>query len=391
MESALTEVPARELYERTGIQLMPINTVFELAAMAAEQDAALDAAETLLLIPDLLHYWLCGVRTSELTNATTTQCFDPRAGTWAVDLLERLGIPSRLLPEVVQAGTRLARLSDEVAEVTGLVDAVVVAVATHDTGSAVAAVPFRQPGSVFISAGTWSLVGVEVERPLITDATFAANLTNEGGIGSTYRLLRNVAGLWIVHECRRAWALEGREYSFDQLIALAKETPALRSLIEPNDPTFGDQGGDMPARVRAFCAHTGQPEPVEPGAVVRCILESLALKHAQTIDVLASVTGTAPAEIHLVGGGARNELLCRWTAAAAGIPVLAGPEEATLLGNLLVQAMSLGEIASIQEGREVVRASFAPTIYEPQDPAIWQEARERFVQAVALPTLGVRA
>jgi rhamnulokinase len=227
-------------------------------------------------------------------------------------------------------------------------------------------------------------------RPLISDATFAANLTNEGGVGSTYRLLRNIAGLWLVQECRRIWALEGRDYSFDQLIALAKEAPALQSFIEPNDPAFADQG-DMPARVRAFCAHTGQPEPIDPGAVVRCILESLALKQAQTIEVLASTTGTAPAEIHLVGGGARNELLCRWTAAAAGMPVLAGPEEATLLGNLLVQAMSLGEIATIQEGREVVRASFAPTIYEPQDAAIWQEARERFVQAVALPTLGVRA
>jgi rhamnulokinase len=199
-----------------------------------------------------------------------------------------------------------------------------------------------------------------------------------------------VTGLWLLHECRRAWALEGHDYSFDQLVALAKEAPALRSLIEPNDPAFSDQG-DMPARVRAFCAHAGQPEPVEPGAVVRCILESLALKHAQTIDVLASVTGTVPGEIHLVGGGSRNEPLCRWTAGAAGLPVLAGPEEATLLGNFLVQAISLGELASIDEGREVVRRSFAPTIYEPQDAALWQEARERFVRAVALPTLEVRA
>jgi rhamnulokinase len=390
MEGVLAKVPARELYERTGIQLMPINTVFELGAMAAERDQALEVAETLLLIPDLMHYWLCGARTSEFTNATTTQCFDPRTGGWAVDLLERLDIPTRLLPEVVQPGTTLGRLSDGVAGETQLGDAVVVAVGTHDTASAVAGVPFRQPSSAFISAGTWSLVGVEVQQPVITDASFAANLTNEGGVGSTFRLLRNVAGLWLVHECRRVWALEGHDYSFDQLVALAKEAPALQSLIEPNDPAFADQG-DMPARVRAFCAHTGQPEPVEPGAVVRCILESLALKHAQTIDVLASVTGVAPAEIHLVGGGARNELLCRWTASAAGVPVLAGPEEATLLGNLLVQAMALGEIASVREGREVVRASFTPTLYEPQDAAEWEAARERFETGVALPTLEVRA
>ena len=390
VEGVLAEVPARDLYERTGIQLIPINTVFELGAMAAERDPALEAAETLLLIPDLMHYWLCGARTSELTNATTTQCFDPRAGTWAVDVLERLDVPTRLLPDVVQPGTKLERLSDRVGDDTRLGGAVVVAAATHDTGSAVAAVPFRRPGSAFISAGTWSLVGLEVQQPVISDASFAANLTNEGGVGSTFRLLRNVTGLWLLHECRRAWAREGHDYSFDQLVALAKEAPALRSLIEPNDPAFSDQG-DMPARVRAFCAHTGQPEPVEPGAVVRCILESLALKHAQTIDVLASVTGTVPEEIHLVGGGSRNELLCRWTAGAAGLPVLAGPAEATLLGNFLVQAMSLGELASIDEGREIVRTSFAPTIYEPQDTAVWRDARERFVRAVALPTLQVRA
>src|SRR5262249_21337122 len=252
-----------------------------------------------------------------------------------------------------------------------------VAAATHDTGSAVAAVPFGSPGAAFVSAGTWSLVGVEVAEPVITDATFEANLTNEGGVGGTFRLLRNVTGLWLVHECRRVWALEGREYSFDQLVALAKDAPALRCFIEPNDPVFAEPG-DMPARVRAFCAHTGQPEPVEPGAVVRCILESLALKHAQTIGLLGSITGVTPTEIHVVGGGARTDLLCRWTADAAGLPVEAGPEEATLLGNLLVQAMCLGEIASVADAREIVAASFARTTYEPQEHARWQDAKARF-------------
>jgi rhamnulokinase len=390
MDAVLENVPARELYERTGIQLIPINTIFELAAMAAERDPALAAAQKLLLIPDLVHYWLCGAQTSELTNATTTQCFDPRRREWAGDLLERLDVPARLLPDVVPPGSRLSRLDREVADDTRLRGAAVVAVATHDTASAVVAVPFRVPGSVFVSAGTWSLIGVEVDKPLISDATFSANLTNEGGVEGTFRLLRNLAGLWLVHECRRSWAQEGHHYSFDQLVDLAKQAPALRSFIEPNDPTFVEPG-DMPARVRAFCAHTGQAEPVEPGAVVRCILESLALKHAETVELLASVTGIPPTEIHVVGGGARNELLCRWTADASGLPVHAGPEEATLLGNLLVQAMSLGEIASLAEAREVVAASTMPVTYEPQETSEWREARERFAATVALPTLEVRA
>jgi rhamnulokinase len=390
MEGVVRRVPARELYERTGIQLMPINTLFELGAMAAEGDPALAVADTLLLIPDLIHYWLCGARSSELTNATTTQCFDPRSGGWATDLLERLDVPAGIFPEVVRPGTRLGRLSHEVAEDTRLDNAEVIAAATHDTGSAVAAIPLRGPASAYISAGTWSLVGVEVREPLITDAAFAANLTNEGGVGGTFRLLRNVTGLWLVHECRRAWALEGHEYSFDQLVALAKEAPPLRSFVEPNDPAFADPG-DMPARVRAFCAHTGQPEPVGPGAVVRCILESLALKHVQTVELLAAVTGTAPDVIHVVGGGARNELLCRWTADAAGLPVVCGPEEATLLGNLLVQAIALDEIGSLADAREIVAASFATTMYEPQVTAAWQEARVRFAEAVSLPNLEVPA
>ncbi len=390
MDAVLAEVPARELYERTGIQLLPINSIFELAAMAAEGDAALAAADTFLLIPDLVQFWLCGARSTEFTNATTTQFYDPRAGRWAIDLLQRLEVPTQMLPEVVPPGTVLAQLSDDVATDTGLGGAQVIAAATHDTGSAVAAVPLRRPESAYISAGTWSLVGVEVQEPLIDDVSFAANLTNEGGVAGTFRLLRNVTGLWLLHECQRAWAREGDDYSFDRLIALALEAPPLCSFIEPNDPAFAEPG-DMPARIRAFCAHTGQPEPAEAGAVVRCIVESLALKHAATIDLLASVTGTTPKEIHLVGGGARNELLCRWTAAAAGIPVLAGPEEATLLGNLLVQAMTVGELGSVDEAREVVRASFAPTTYDPEGTAEWDEARERFARAGALPKLEVGA
>jgi rhamnulokinase len=373
----LERVPAREIYERTGIQLMPINTLFELAGMAAEGDPALAEARTLLLIPDLLHHLLCGAVTTEHTNATTTQCLDPRTGGWAHDLLAGLAVPLEVLPEVVPPGTVLGPLRPDVAERTALGGATVVAVATHDTASAVAAVPFRAPDSAYISAGTWSLVGLELPAARIDDATFAANLTNEGGIGGTFRLLRNVTGLWLLHECRRTWEREGLPLDYDRLVALADDAPPLRSLVDPDDPRFASPG-DMPERVREFCRETGQEPPEAPAEVVRCVLESLALKHAHVIGVLREATGADPAEVHVVGGGARNERLCRWTADAAGLPVIAGPEEATLVGNMLGQILAAGEVASLAEARDVVRASFAPRVHEPAGGGGWGEAGERF-------------
>ena len=386
VDDVLAKVPARELYERTGIQIIPINTIFELAALAADEDEGLAGAESLLMIPDLVNSRLAGTHVSEYTNATTTQCLDAASGTWADDLLERLAVPTEILPELVQPGTVLGGLTPEAADETQLGGARVVAVASHDTASAVAAIPLRDAASAYISAGTWSLIGVEVDRPLIDDRTFAANLTNEGGVGGTFRLLRNVTGLWLLHECRRAWAEAGDAHSFDELVALAQDAPALQALIEPNDPGFVAPG-EMPARIRDFCALTGQTPPADVGAVTRCILESLALKHAQTIGVLGSATGVAPSEIHIVGGGARNALLCRFTADAAGLPVIAGPEEATLLGNLLVQAIALGEIGSVAEGREVVRRSFEATVYEPVASSAWDDARRRFAELAAAEVL----
>jgi rhamnulokinase len=377
VEEVYVRVPPRELYERTGIQLMPINSVFELAAMAADRDPALRGAATLQLVPDLIHHWLCGSATTELTNASTTQCLDTRAGAWATDLLERLDIPTRLFPEVVEPGTVLGPVLPGVADETGLDGAEVIAVATHDTGSAVAAVPFVRPGSAFLSVGTWSLVGVEVAEPTITDASFAANLTNEAGVAGTTRLLRNVTGLWLLHECRRAWAASGADHSFEELIDLAEASAPHGAFIDPDDSLFAEPG-DMPARIAAYCARTGQEPPSDAGATVRCILESLALRHAQVVETLATVTGQSPPELHIVGGGARNGLLCELTADATGLPVLAGPEEATLVGNLLVQAIALGEVASLDEAREVVRRSFIPTLYEPTATPGWEEARGRF-------------
>jgi rhamnulokinase len=376
-EAVFERVPARELYERTGIQLLPINTIFELAAMAADADPTLAAAGRLLLIPDLIHHWLCGSEVSERTNATTTQCLDAWTGTWLVDLLDRLDVPGRILPEVVPPATPLGPITRDVAAETGLGAPTVVAAATHDTASAVAAVPLRGERSAYVSLGTWSLVGVEAREPVMTDAAFRANVTNEGGVEGTVRVLCNVTGLWLLHECSRVWALAGRTYSADELVGLARAAEPLRSLFDPNDPSFAEPG-DMPARIAEYCARTGQPAPADDGAVVRCILESLALKHAEAVDALGGITGRELEEIHVVGGGARNDLLCRWTADASGRAVLAGPAEATLVGNLLVQAMALGEISSLEDGREVVRRSFAADVYEPSGDAGWSEARERF-------------
>lgn len=377
MDGLFAEVPAREIYERTGIQLMPINTLVQLFAAVTADERSLEIAETLLLIPDLLHYWLSGVAACEFTNATTTQCLDPRAQAWATDLLERLRIPAGVFPEVVRPATILGALLDEVAERTSLRGVVVVAPATHDTASAVAAVPFRKGGSAYISAGTWSLVGMELDAPLIDDNAFSANLTNEGGIDGSVRLLRNVNGLWLVHECQRAWAVEGTSLGFDELVHLAEHAPAFVSFIDPDDPAFLAPGA-MPGRIRDFCARTSQPVPEEPGAVIRCILESLALKFRFTIELLARVTGMSPPEVHIVGGGARNRLLCQCTSDATGLPVLAGPEEATVVGNLLGQAIALGELTSLEDARTVVRSSFEPTLYEPTRQADWIQANTRF-------------
>jgi rhamnulokinase len=375
----LEAVPPRELYERTGIQLLPINTLYELAAMAADRDPALEIADRLLLIPDLFHHWLSGAGVTEFTNATTTQCFDSRRGAWALDLLQKLEIPERIFPEVVPAGTVLAPLAGDVAEETGLGSARVVATATHDTAAAVAAIPFARPDAAYISAGTWSLVGVELPEPVIDDRTFAANLTNEGGVAGRVRLLRNVTGLFLLHECLRVWAPSG-SVSFAELVELARDATPLRSLIDVDDPLFAVPG-DIPGRVREFCRSTGQVVPDSRGAVARCILESLALKHAQVVDLLREAAGVAPQTLHMVGGGSRNELLCRLTADAAELPVVAGPAEATTIGNLLVQAIALGELSSLEEGRKVVRASFRAQRYEPRVSEAWRDARERLAQA----------
>lgn len=389
MDAAFRRVPREEIFAATGIQFMPINTLYQLLSLVERRSPLLDAASTFLTIPDLLNFWLTGRRACEFTNATTTQLYDPRAGNWAWSLLERLGIPTHIFPEVVPPGTILGDLAADVGEETGVGRCPVIAPACHDTGSAVAAVPVAASSAgsyAYISSGTWSLVGTEVPEPVITPRSLALNFTNEGGVGGTFRLLKNVMGLWLVQECRRAWARQGHDYTYDQLIELAARAAPLQAFVDPDHPDFLAPG-DMPARLRARCQATGQPEPQGPGAVVRCALESLALKYRLVLEQLDELLGRRVETVHVVGGGARNRLLCRFTADATGRVVLAGPTEATALGNVLVQAMARGRLASLAEGRDLVRRSFAIETYTPDDhaAAAWGEAYARFIQLLTEP------
>jgi rhamnulokinase len=327
------------------------------------------------MVPDLFHYFLSGSTAGEYTNATTTQCFDTRKGAWAFELMTSLGIPTRIFPEVVLPGTILGSLLNDVANgVGGSVR--VVAPGTHDTASAVAATPLAPDGSTaFLSSGTWSLVGLEIDRPIVSDAALAGNLTNEGGVAGTIRLLKNVMGLWLIQEARRALGRTGPTPSYEQMIALADEARAFTAFVDPDDERFL-RPGDLPALVETICRESGQPVPRDPGTLIRVLLESLALKYAWVMHQLEAVSGRTIQSIQIVGGGSNNTLLCRLTAGASGLPVLAGPAEATALGNLTVQAIALGELASLSEARALVAASFPARRFEPIGD--WSEPRMRF-------------
>lgn len=372
MDAVFARVPRTGVFAQTGVQFMPINTLYQMMSLVESGSPHLAAAATFLTIPDLLNYWLTGARFCEFTNATTTQMFNPRTGDWATDLLERLDIPAHIFPEIVPPGTRLG-------DYEGLP---VIAPACHDTGSAVAAVPATTEPYAYISSGTWSLVGLEVDDPVINDAALQANVTNEGGVNGTYRLLKNVIGLWILQQCRETWAAAGRPYTYGELVDLAREAPPLRALVPVDNGAFL-RPGDHPAQIRAFCAQSGQPVPDAPGPVVRAVLESLALAYRQTLEQVEAVAGRHAGVIHIVGGGSQNELLNQMTADAAGRPVLAGPVEATVLGNALVQLIALGELAGMAQARQLVAATAQLRRYDPQDPAAWDAAYERYQDLVA--------
>jgi len=379
MEAAFERVPREEVFARTGIQFMQFNSLFQLFAMVEAGSPMLDVAQTFLNMPDLLNFWLTGRKVSEFTIATTTQCYDPRAGDWAYALIEALGIPTAIFGEIVPPGTVLGPLLSSVASETGLGAVPVIAPATHDTGSAVAAVPMDPEDAIYLSSGTWSLMGVESKTPIINDDMLRWNLTNEGGVGGTFRILKNIMGLWLVQECRREWQRAGEDHGYGEMVDMAAAAPAFGPLIWPGDDSFLAPG-DMTVRMAAFCERTGQAPPTTKGAFLRCALESLALEYRWVAGCLDELTGKHLGTIHIIGGGAQNRLLNQLAADATGRTVVTGPIEATALGNVLVQAMALGHIGSVAEGREVIKASFDLETYEPQDTAAWDEAYARYVK-----------
>lgn len=377
MEQVFARVPRLEIYRQTGIQFMRFNTLFQLAALAQARSPLLDLAEHLLFIPDLFHYWLTGVKVNEYTDASTSQMLDPAGRTWARGLIRQVGVPEKILGPLVMPGTLLGPLHASTTQQTGLRPTPVYATATHDTAAAVAAVPAQGDSWAYISSGTWSLMGAEISSPLTHEKALAYNFTNEGGVGGTIRLLKNVMGLWLVQECRRAFEREGKSYTYEELMELANQAQPFVSLVDPDDGSF-ILPASMPAALATFCEKTGQPSPRSPGALVRCALESLALRYRWVLARLEELLGRSFRTIHIVGGGSLNTLLCQFTADACNRPVLAGPVEATALGNVLVQAIGLGLLGSLAQGREVVRRSFEVRTFTPANPQAWDEPYRRF-------------
>ena len=377
MEAAFEHMSREEVFEHTGIQFMPLNSLFQLLAMVRKRSSILKSAQTLLFMPDLFNYLFTGRRISEFSIATTSQMYDVRRREWSVPLFERLGLPLEIMPQVQATGFVVDHLLKSVADETGAGAISVVAPACHDTGSAVVAVPAQGRNWAYLSSGTWSLIGVELPSPLITAESLRCNFTNEGGYNGTTRFLKNIMGLWIVQQCRRQWAAEGQEYDYAEMARLAEEAAPFPAFINPNDASFAGFC-NMPEAIRAFCRRTDQAVPETPGAILRCAFESLALLYRKALASIESMTGTPIETLHIVGGGTKNRLLNQLTANALGIPVVTGPVEATAAGNILVQAIVDGEVASLEEARAIVRASFEVETFEPRDQAAWQDAIGRF-------------
>ena len=382
MERAFARVPRAEIFAATGVQLMEINTLFQLLRLRERGSVALGAARRLLMMPDLFSFWLSGRAANEYTIATTSQCLDVASGRWATSLLERLSLPTAIFGDVVPPGTVLGDLLPHVAEEAGLPPKrPVIAVGGHDTALAVAAVPAAGEGFAYLSSGTWSLLGAEIPKPFVGEASRAANFTNEGGVGGTIRFLKNLCGLWLVQESRRHWGRQGDVDSYDRLTEMAATAPAFRSLVDVDDPAFAAPG-DMPARIQAYCRQSGQPVPETKGEIVRTALDSLALKYRYVLAQMEGVLERRLEPLHVVGGGARNRLLCQLAADATGRVVVAGPVEATAAGNVLMQAVALGHLGSLAEARDVVRRSFEIATCEPRPGPAVEDAYARLLALV---------
>lgn len=373
MEQVFRVVSADSIYETTGIQFMPINTIFQLFAAVRKSPKLFAAAQTMLTVPDLFNYWLTGKTVCEFTNATTTQLIDARTRGWAAGLLEAIGIRADLPALVAEPGDVLGPLL-----FSSHAGTPVILPATHDTGSAVAAISARDD-TAFLSSGTWSLVGIELDAPVINAEARRLNFTNEGGVCGTVRLLKNVMGLWMLQGCRRCWASEGRAYEYSELMEAADGAPEFRHLLDPDDIAFL-RPESMVRAVDDFCMKTDQPTPSGAGAYTRAVLESLALKYRRTLDDLERLAGRRIKQVRIIGGGSRNRLLNQFTANATARRVLAGPVEATALGNIAMQMLATGAVASLKEARTVIDRSFPTDVYQPSEPERWDAEYKRFQQ-----------
>jgi rhamnulokinase len=375
MDAVFSLVPRENIYEVTGIQFLPFNTLYQFFAASRSTPKLMEAARALVTIPDLLNYWLSGNLVSEYTNATTTQFIEARTCSWATGLLRELDLPSRLLKPIVNPGTVIGKLKSDVA--SALAGTPVVAPACHDTGSAVAAVSLSGK-SAFLSSGTWSLLGAEIPEPVITPKARELNFTNEGGVCGTIRLLKNIGGLWLLQSCRHQWASSGKNYSYEELMEAAADNKyRFISLLDPDHASFLHPD-NMISAIAEYCIRTGQPVPSEPPAFTRAILESLAFKYRAVLDSLEELTGIRFEEIRIMGGGSRNRLLNQFTADATGRVVIAGPAEATALGNIAMQMLAVGAVSSLAEARRIIEHSFPVDRFEPSDADVWNAQYERF-------------
>ena len=382
MEKAFKKVPRSEIFAQTGLQFMQLNTLFQLLAHNQANPRLLEAADTLLFMPDFLHWALCGSRVAEFTIASTSQCLNPLTRNWATGLLKKFGLPTDIFPKVVPPGTRLGALRPGVADRTGLRNVNVVAPPAHDTASAVAGVPTANTGKAnwaYLSSGTWSLMGAEVNKASLSARTQELNLTNEGGLDGTYRLLKNIMGLWLVQQCKRSFDARSRKYEYGQLAQMAAKAPALRCIVNLDDTRFLNPP-DMPKAIQDFCRETKQPVPKTEGELVRCAYESLALKYREVLGWLEELTGNRMEVIHIVGGGSKSGILNQFTADVCQRAVIAGPVEATAMGNLLVQVRASGELSSLAEMREVIRKSSEVATVQPGKAAAWEDASGRFAE-----------
>lgn len=372
-EWVFEHVPRREIYERTGLQFMVPNTLYRLAYLVKTKSPLLDIAHTYLTIGDLMNYWLCGSKTCEFTHVTTHQIYNPRLKDWDRDLLARISFPTHIFGAIVQPGTRLGSYND----------IPVIAPAVHDTASAVAAVPTTTQDYAYLSSGTWSLLGLELPDIVINDAGYAANVTNEGGVDHTWRFLKNIAGMWLVQQSRATWAEQGQSYDYGQLASMAEQATPFTAFIDPDAYDFFPPG-DMPSYIRNFCQRTGQAPPEGVAQVVRVIYESLAFKYRYALELLLQASGRSADTVHVIGGGSKNAVLCQMTADATGRRVIAGPSEATALGNAIVQLVSLGEFKNVAEARQLLSKSAGMASYEPRNKSVWDNAYEGFLRVLTV-------